>query len=110
MKIHLLKPVIRWWSLLDNRLLAHYTEALEIHTDRFVHRRGILTKRESVIRFSHITNYAAEQNIFDRIFGVADFSIETAAGTMEPELVLHGYPYQLRNFLSRTLDQVVRLG
>jgi uncharacterized membrane protein YdbT with pleckstrin-like domain len=110
MKIHLLKPVIRWWSLLDNRLLAHYTEALEIHTDRFVHRRGILTKRESVIRFSHITNYAAEQNIFDRIFGVADFSIETAAGTMEPELVLHGYPYQLRNFLSRTLDQIVRLG
>jgi uncharacterized membrane protein YdbT with pleckstrin-like domain len=110
MKIHILKPVIRWWSLVDNHLLAHYTEALEIHTDRFVHRQGILNKRECVIRFSHITNYAAEQNLFDRLFGVANFSIETAAGALEPELVLRGYPYQLRNFLSRMLDRIVSLG
>ena len=110
MKIHLLKPVVRWWSLVDSRLVAHFTEALEIHTDRFVHRKGILSKRESVIRFAHITNYAAEQNLFDRVFGIANFSIETSAGGMEPELELRGYPYQLRNFLSRTLDQIVSLG
>ena len=110
MKIHLLKPVVRWWSLVDNRLVAHFTEALEIHTDRFVYRKGILSKRESVVRFSHITNYAAEQNLFDRLFGVANFSIETSAGSMKPELELRGYPYQLRNFLSRMLDRIVSLG
>jgi uncharacterized membrane protein YdbT with pleckstrin-like domain len=110
MKIHLLKPVIRWWSLGDSRLVAHFTETLEVHTDRFVHRRGVLSKRESVVLYSRITNYTADQNLFDRLFGVANFCIETAAGSMEPELRLRGYPYQLRSFLSKMLDRIVSLG
>ena len=110
MKIHLLKPVIRWWSLVDSRMLAHFTESLEVHTDRFVHRQGLLSRRESVVLFSRITNYTAEQNLFDRLFGVADFSIETSAASVAPELELRGYPYQLRSFLTKMLDRIVSLG
>ena len=110
MRMHRMKPVVRWWSLLDNHLLAHFTETLEIHTDRFVHRRGVLSKRENVVRFSHITNYSSEQNLLDRLFGVANFSIETSAGAHEPEMVLRGYPDQLRSFLARMFDRIVRLG
>jgi uncharacterized membrane protein YdbT with pleckstrin-like domain len=110
MKIHLLKPVIRWWSLRDSRLMAHFTESLEVHTDRFVHRSGLLSRRESVVLYSRITNYTAQQNLFDRMFGVANFSIETSAGSLAPELELRGYPYQLRSFLSKMLDRIVSLG
>ncbi len=110
MRMHMMKPVVRWWSLMDNHLLSHYTETLEIHTDRFVQRSGVLSKRENVVRFTHITNYSSEQNLLDRLFGVANFNIETSAGAQEPEMVLRGYPDQLRSFLSRMLDRFVQLG
>lgn len=110
MKIHQLKPAIRWWSPARSRLLAHFTESLEVHTDRFVHRKGVLSKRESVVLYTRITNYTAEQNLFDRLFGVANFCVETSAGAQEPELELRGYPCQLREFLSKMLDRIARQG
>ncbi len=103
MKFRHLKPSIRWWIPLKPGLIAHLTESLEVHTDRFVHRKGILSKKENVIFFTHITNYSTYQSIFDRMFGVANFSIETAAHTSIPELELKGYTKKLRNFLSKML-------
>lgn len=98
------KPVIRWWSLVNMRLLAHYAETLEIYKDRLLYRKGILSKSEVVIPFSRITNYAYEQNLFDRIFGVSNFQIETAGSTIAPELKLIGYPASLREALARAVE------
>jgi len=96
------KPVIRWWSLVNPRIIAHFSERLDVLDDRLAYRRGILSKSEVVIPFSRITNYAADQNLFDRIFGVGDFRVETA-GSITPELTLIGYKYKLRDILSYAL-------
>jgi uncharacterized membrane protein YdbT with pleckstrin-like domain len=98
------KPVIRWWSLVNPRVIAHFSESLTVHNDRMIYRRGILSKSEVAIPFTRITNYSAEQNLFDRIFGVGNFRIETAAANMAPELALTGYSYKLRDILARALN------
>ena len=59
---------------------------------------------------SRDANYTAEQNLWDRLFGVANFSIETSAASVAPELELRGYSYQLRSFLTKMLDRIVSLG
>lgn len=96
------KPVIRWWSLVNPRIIAHFSETLDVYEDNLMFRKGILNKSEVVIPFSRVTNYAAEQSLFDRIFGVGDFRIETA-GSVAPELTLIGYSYKLRDILARSL-------
>ena len=98
------KPVIRWWSLVNMRLLAHYAETLEVYEDRLLYRKGILSKSEVVIPFARITNYADEQNLFDRLFGISNFQVETAGSTITPELNLIGYPSQLRQVLARAVE------
>lgn len=99
------RPVIRWWSFVKLRLIAHFSEILEIHEDRLVYRQGILSKNEVVIPYSRITNYSADQNLFDRIFGTADFRVETAGSTITPELTLVGYAHGLRDVLAAALDR-----
>ncbi len=96
------KPVIRWWSLVNPRIIAHFSETLDVYEDNLMYRKGLLNKSEVVIPFSRVTNYAAEQNLFDRIFGVGDFKIETA-GSVAPELTLIGYSYKFRDILARSL-------
>lgn len=96
------KPVVRWWSLVHPRIIAHFSETLDVYEDNLMYRKGILNKSEVVIPFSRVTNYAAEQSLFDRIFGVGDFRIETA-GSVAPELTLIGYSYKLRDILARSL-------
>jgi uncharacterized membrane protein YdbT with pleckstrin-like domain len=103
MAMQFFKPGIRWWSFVDSRLIAHFTEILEVHDDRFVYQKGILNKSEIVIPFSRITNYSADQKLIDRIFGLANFTVETA-GDATPELQLRGFPYKLRNILAHALD------
>ena len=99
------KPVIRWWSFVNPRLLAHFSESLVVHSDRFIFKKGIFDKSEVVIPFSRITNYAEYQSFFDRLFGVGNFKIETAGSSIAPELALNGYPYKLRNVLARALSR-----
>lgn len=99
------KPVIRWWSLVNPRILAHFSENLVVHSDRFIFRKGILDKSEVVIPFSRITNYAYQQSFFDRIFRIGDFRIETAGSSIAPELTLRGYPAELRDTLARALGR-----
>jgi uncharacterized membrane protein YdbT with pleckstrin-like domain len=96
------KPVIRWWSLVNPRIIAHFSERLDVHEDRLMYRKGIFSKSEVVIPFSRITNYAADQTLLDRIFGAGDFRVETA-GSITPELTLIGYSYRLRDLLSYAL-------
>ena len=97
------KPVIRWWSLVNPRLIAHFSESLDVYEDRLMYRRGIFSKSEVVIPFARITNYAADQNVFDRIFGAGNFKIETAGSSITPELTLVGYSYKLRDIFARAL-------
>ena len=97
------KPVIRWWSLVNPRLIAHFTETLEVHADRLMYRKGILNKSEVVIPFSRIANFGTDQNLFDRIFGVGNFRIETAGSSIAPELMLIGYSYTLRDIFSQSI-------
>jgi len=96
------KPVIRWWSLVNPRIIAHFSETLEVHEDRFMYCKGIFSKSEVIIPFTRITNYAADQSFLDRIFGAGDFRVETA-GSVAPELTLMGYSYKLRDILNRAL-------
>jgi len=96
------KPVIRWWSLVNPRVIAHFSEMLEVYEDRFTYRKGIFSRNEVTVPFSRITNYAADQNVFDRIFGVGTFKIETA-GSVAPEITLVGYSYQLRDIIARSM-------
>ncbi len=96
------KPAIRWWSLVNTRLIAHFSETLDVYEDRLMYRKGIFSKSEVVIPFSRVTNYASDQNLFDRIFGVGNFRIETA-GSVAPELILTGYSYKLRDILTRSI-------
>ena len=99
------RPVIRWWSFVKCRLIAHFSEILEVHPDRLIYRKGILSKSETVIPFARITNYSADQNVFDRIFGTVDFRVETAGSNITPELHLIGYSSKLREVLSQALDR-----
>jgi len=99
------RPVIRWWSFVKMRLVAHFSEVLEVHPDRLVFRRGLLSKSESVLPFSRITNYSADQNVLDRIFGAADYRVETAGSNITPELILTGYSAELRNIFARALNR-----
>lgn len=99
------KPVVRWWSLTNARLMAHFSESLIVHSDRLIFKKGIFDKSEVVIPFSRITNYAGEQSFMDRIFGIGNFRIETAGSSIAPELVLIGYPYELRNVFARALTK-----
>jgi uncharacterized membrane protein YdbT with pleckstrin-like domain len=96
------KPVIRWWSLVNPRLIAHFTERLDIYDDRLVYSKGIFSKSEVAVPFSRVTNYGVDQNLFDRIFQVGNFTVETA-GSVAPELVLIGYSYRLKDILARAL-------
>ena len=100
--MQIFKPVFRWWSFVNPRLIAHFSETLEVRNDRLIFIEGIFDKNEKVIPFSSITNYSADQTFFDRIFQVADFTVETA-GTMAPELELNGYSYELREILSHAI-------
>lgn len=97
------RPKVRWWSLRDMRLAAHFTESLEVMDDRLVLRKGVFNKDEIVVPFSRITNYSASQSFFDRIFNIAHFRIETA-GSMTSELTLSGYPESLRRVLAEAVD------
>jgi uncharacterized membrane protein YdbT with pleckstrin-like domain len=97
------KPVIRWWSVVNPRIIAHFSETLDVYEDRFMFRMGILSKSEVVVPFSRVTNYATDQNLFDRIFGVGTFRIETA-GSIAPEMELIGYSYKLKDILNRALN------
>jgi uncharacterized membrane protein YdbT with pleckstrin-like domain len=101
--MQIFKPVIRWWSLVNPRLIAYFSESLEVQIDRLVYRKGILSKSEIVIPFSRITNYSDDQNFFDRIFGVGNFRVETA-GSIAPELTLIGYSHKLRDVLAQALN------
>ncbi len=96
------KPIIRWWSLVNPRVIAHFSETLDIYEDRLMYRKGIFNRSEVVVPFSRVTNYAAEQSLFDRIFRIGNFRIETA-GSVAPELTLIGYSYKLRDILSSAL-------
>lgn len=99
----LYRPAIRWWSLRNMRLSAHFSESLEVLGDRLVLRKGVFSKSEIVVPFSRITNYSASQSFFDRIFNIAHFRIETA-GSMTSELTLSGYPESLRQVLAEAVD------
>jgi uncharacterized membrane protein YdbT with pleckstrin-like domain len=99
------RPVIRWWSLTNPRITAHFSESLVVHADRLIFKKGIFDKSEVVIPFSRITNYSGEQSFFDRIFGIGDFRIETAGSSIAPELVLIGYRYEVRNVFARALTK-----
>jgi len=99
------RPVIRWWTVIYPRLIAHFTESLEVHADRLVYKRGVFNKSEDVILFTRVTNYSAHQNFFDRIFSTADFQVETAAAGVTPELTLRGYSYKLRDILAQALER-----
>ena len=96
------KPVIRWWSLVNPRIIAHFSERLDVYEDSLMYQTGIFSKSEVVIPFSRVTNYAADQNLLDRVFGVGNFRIETA-GSVAPELILIGYSYSLRDLLARSM-------
>lgn len=96
------RPTIRWWSLVDTRLVAHYTETLNVTEDRLVLTKGLFDKSEIVVPFSRITNYSVRQSVFDRMFGISNYIIETAGSTL-PEIVLKGYPHALKDALSRAL-------
>ena len=97
------RPVIRWWSFVNPRILAHFSESLVVEADRFIYKRGILSKSEVVIPFARITNYGHQQTFFDRIFNIGNFKIETAGSSIAPELSLLGYPFELNEVLARTL-------
>ncbi len=99
------KPVIRWWTIVKMRIIQHFSETLEVRDDRLVYIKGIFNKNEVVIPFSRITNYSADQNFLDRIFGVGNFKVETAGSTLTPELELVGYSYKLRDVLAQALDR-----
>jgi uncharacterized membrane protein YdbT with pleckstrin-like domain len=100
------KPVIRWWTIVSMRILAYFTETLEVRDDRLVYIKGIFSKSEVVIPFSRITNYSADQSLLDRIFGVGNFKVETAGSNITPELNLIGYSYKLRDVLAQAMDQM----
>ena len=97
------RPAIRWWSLRDTKLIAHFNESLEVLDDRLVLRKGTFSKTETVIPFARITNYVVNQSFFDRVFNICHFHIETA-GSIAPELNLAGYPESLRDILAKAVD------
>ncbi len=94
-----LSPSIRWWSLVHMRLIAHFSETVDIYDDRIVFSKGVFNKSQVVVPTSKITNYSINQSFLERLFGVSDFVFETA-GSAGPELVLTSYPNRLKEALA----------
>ncbi len=92
-------PAIRWWSIINPRLIAHFSESVDIYEDRIVFSKGVFNKSQIVIPASKITNYSINQSLFERMFGVSDFVFETA-GSTGPELILKSYPNHLKDALA----------
>lgn len=92
-------PAIRWWSIVNPRLIAHFSETVDILADRIVFSKGVFNKTQVVIPVSKITNYSINQSFLERIFGVSDFVFETA-GSTGPELILKSYPNRLKDALT----------
>lgn len=70
---------------LRRRLGVHY----ELTSQRFIHKRGILTRRTDRIEVIDIDDVAYEQGPVQRIFGVGKISV-TSSDRTDPELVLLG--------------------
>ncbi len=92
-------PAFRWWSIVNPRLIAHFSESVDIHEDRIVLSKGVFNKSQVVMPTSKITNYSINQSFLERIFGVSDFVFETA-GSSGPELILKSYPNRLKEALA----------
>ena len=99
------RPVIRWWSFVNPRLTAHFSESLEVYPDRLIFKKGIFSKSEVVIPFSRITNYSHQQSAIDNLFNIGNYKIETAGSSIAPELTLSGYSDKLREVLARALNR-----
>ncbi len=99
------RPVIRWWSFVNPRLIAHFTESVDVYPDRLVFKRGVFSRSEVVIPFARITNYAHQQSFIDNIFNIGNYKIETAGSSIAPELALTGYSDRFREVLSRALTR-----
>lgn len=67
-----LSMLFMWW------LTKIYT-TLSVTTKRTVLRTGIISKRTSEVRHNDVRNLQIHQGIFERIFGVGDLAISSAA-------------------------------
>ncbi|MEM9368434.1 MAG: PH domain-containing protein [Planctomycetota bacterium] len=70
---------------LRRRLGVHY----ELTSQRFIHKRGILTRRTDRIEVIDIDDVAYEQGPVQRIFGVGKITV-TSSDRTDPELTLLG--------------------
>lgn len=71
-----------WWTWTRLRV------SLEVTNRRIVERRGIISRASSEIRLGDIRNIRIKQSLLNRLMQVGTFSIESAAGNMEEDILM----------------------
>ncbi len=54
---------------------------------RIVERKGLISTKETSLRFDRIANYSIRQNFLDKILNTGTIEIESVSGTEGPEIV-----------------------
>ncbi len=72
-------------------VLQWVNEYYEIRTDRLIHRRGVIWRKEDVYEFSHIRSVGVHQGIFSKLFNFGTLRL------YDWEMEKHVYIYLVHN-------------
>lgn len=94
----ILPLVVIWFMRRGTRLL--------IYADRLILRRGVISRRESIIYISDIRNVVIKQGPLERLVGVGAIAIASAGtGSLELEAPRIGNPAKVREVIVELMEK-----
>lgn len=93
---------------------AHYeriSTAYVITTERVYHKRGLISRNVSQIRYDRVQNTSYSQSVLERLFSYGDVGV-TSAGTGQVEILLRSIPdpVRIKRLVSDQLAGTTRSG
>ncbi len=73
-------------------VLGHRWDRLRITTHRCIDERGIVMRSTSEVLHSHVRNLRITQSIWQRIVGIGDVEIDSAAGDGQADITIRNVP------------------
>ena len=93
---------------------AHYdriSTAYVITTTQVYHKRGLLSRNVTQLRYDRVQNTSYSQSVLERLFSYGDVAL-TSAGTGRVEIFLRSIsePARIKRLISEQLDEAARTG
>ena len=73
-------------------VLGHRWDRLRITTHRTIDERGIVMRSTSEVLHAHVRNLRITQSIWQRVVGIGDLEIDSAAGDGEADITIRNVP------------------